>query len=98
MTDADKARAIQEQAGRLAATLEKHGWRKGAQFEYLQLCNAIVDLIDDGDALAERGKLQEELRCDENGDPVDEYGFPVAQFNPSLVHPDDPCQRKGFGV
>lgn len=36
----------------------------------LDLCNAIIDLIDDGDAYAERGTLMDELRCDEGGNPV----------------------------
>lgn len=31
------------------------------------LCNAIINLIDDGDVMAERAALMEELGCDEEG-------------------------------
>ena len=36
----------------------------------LDLCSAIIDLIDDGDAYAEREALMVELRCDEGGNPA----------------------------
>lgn len=42
------------------------------------LCNAIIDLIDDGDAWAERDTLMTDLGIDEDGNPVpacqDDYG------------------------
>lgn len=35
------------------------------------LCNAIINLIDDGDAWAEREVLMEELNCDEDGNDLE---------------------------
>jgi hypothetical protein len=98
MTDADKARAIAKQAERLAAVLERTKGRHGqtAQFYLLHLCNDIIDLIDDGNALAQRETLMHELQCDEEGNPVDEDGFPLTSFDPGSIHPDDPCKPKGY--
>lgn len=36
------------------------------------LCNAIIALIDDGDAWAERETLMEELNCDEDGNDLEQ--------------------------
>ena len=36
------------------------------------LCNAIINLIDDGDAWAERDALMEELNCDEDGNDLEQ--------------------------
>lgn len=36
------------------------------------LCNAIINLIDDGDAWAERETLMEELNCDEDGNDLEQ--------------------------
>lgn len=36
------------------------------------LCNAIIALIDDGDAWAERAALMEELNCDEDGNDLEQ--------------------------
>lgn len=36
------------------------------------LCNAIIALIDDGDAWAEREVLMEELNCDEDGNELEQ--------------------------
>ncbi len=40
------------------------------EYRRFVLCNAIIDLIDDGDALAERETLMDYLRIDEDGNPV----------------------------
>jgi hypothetical protein len=96
MTDADKARAVSEQAERLAKALERGKWGQSAQYALLYLCNDIIALIDDGDAMAQRDTLMHELQCDEEGQPVDEYGFPVYSFSPGSVHPDNPCKPKGY--
>lgn len=45
-----------------------------ANHRLLDLCNAIIGLMDDGDALACRDNVMTELGCDEYGNPVDEDG------------------------
>lgn len=65
-----------------------------AMWDEFAVCNAAIALVDDGDFLAQRESLMFELRCDEEGYPDDA----PAEFNPSMVHPDDPCQRKGWGA
>jgi len=40
------------------------------------LCNAAIDLVDDGDFMAQRDIQMGELSCDEDGTPVNEYGWP----------------------
>ena len=46
-------------------------------FAEFRLINAIIELINDGDILAEREHLMDELRIDEDGNAVDEDGFAV---------------------
>lgn len=88
------AKAAADYAERVA--LHRGQFTQSVEFSRFILTGAIIDLIDDGNALAERESLMHELRIDEQGDPVDADGFPLASFNPSFVHPDDPCQSKGF--
>jgi len=72
ITEADKARAIRDAAGELHISLHLSGntWNRAQQDYLFKLCNAIIDLIDDGDALAERETLMDYLRIDEDGNPV----------------------------
>lgn len=71
-TDADKARAIANVATALQERLilSEGRWTTGAQYSLLHLCNAVIDLIDDGDCVREREVLMDELRCDEGGNPL----------------------------
>lgn len=71
-TDADKARAIANVATRLQERLilSEGRWTTGAQYSLLHLCNAVIDLIDDGDCVREREILMDELRCDEGGNQL----------------------------
>ena len=71
-TEADKARAIRNAAGELHISLHLSGgeYHRAQQDYMLKLCNAVIDLIDDGDCLAERERMMGELRCDEGGNPL----------------------------
>lgn len=71
-TEADQATAIAVAASRLHGRLTASGgkWNERAQYALFDLCNAVIDLIDDGDCLAQREILMDELRCDENGNPL----------------------------
>ena len=84
-TEADKARAIRDAAGELHMSLHLSGnrWNRAQQGYMLKLCNAIIDLIDDGDCLAERERMMDELRCDEGGNPVSDL-VPFAKCNANL--------------
>ena len=72
LTDSEKARAIAVAAFRLHDRLESSGntYTTSAQHRLLELCNAVIDLIDDGDCLTQREILMDELRCDEGGNPL----------------------------
>ena len=71
-TDAEKARAIAAAAFHLYDRLSASGgvYNERAQYRLLDLCNAVIDLIDDGDCAREREVLMDELRCDEDGNPL----------------------------
>ena len=71
-TQAERAHAVARAATDLATQLELGGGKYGyrANHRLLELCNTIIDLIDDGDAMAQRDSLMWELRCDEGGNPV----------------------------
>ena len=71
-TEADKARAIRDAAGELHISLHLSGntWNRAQQDYLFKLCNAIIDMIDDGDCIAQREVLMGELGCDEDGNPV----------------------------
>lgn len=71
-SDTQKAHAIAVAAFRLHERLTASGgvYTERAQYRLLDLCNAVIDLIDDGDCLTQRENLMWELRCDEYGNPV----------------------------
>lgn len=71
-TDTEKAHAIAVAAFRLHERLTANGgtYTERAQYRLLDLCNAVIDLIDDGDCLQQREILMDELRCDEGGNPL----------------------------
>lgn len=86
------SQAVATASAKYAAQVEATGgkWTENLAFARIQLDNAIIDLIDDGNALEDRDCVMDEFRLDEAGNPVaDEPGL----FDPSLVHPDNPCQR-----
>lgn len=88
------SQALATAAAKYSAQVEATGgkWTETLAFARIQLCNAIIDLIDDGNAMEDRDCVMDEFRLDEAGNPVrDEPGL----FDPSLVHPDNPCQRGG---
>lgn len=62
-----QAKAAAELA-RVAAHYARFPECDGTRFD---LCNAIIALIDDGDAWAEREALMEELNCDEDGNDLE---------------------------
>ena len=72
-TDAEKADAIARDAADLAIELRRTGGAYGYRTNHrlLELCNAVISLIEDGDCMACREILMEELRCDKGGDPDD---------------------------
>ena len=65
-----------------------------AEWALFHACNAWIGLVDDGDTLAQRDVLMFELGCDEEGYPADA----PPTFDPAHVHPDDPCQSKGYAA
>lgn len=69
---AAQAKAQQEQAARELATVAAIYAAKRSDYNRFQLCNAIIDLLidSDGDAMAEREVLMDELGVDEDGNPV----------------------------
>lgn len=71
-TDAEKAHAIAVAAFRLHERLTANDgkWNTRSEYRLLDLCNAVIDLIDDGDCLEQRGILMDELHCDEAGNPL----------------------------
>lgn len=77
-TEAEKAAAIEGAAALLTKRLRMARppgfYSVNAQYALLDLCNAVIDMIDDGDCLAQREVLMDELRCDEDGNPVREDG------------------------
>ena len=46
-------------------------------FAEFRLINAIIELINDGEIIAQRDHLMDQLRIDEDGNAVDEDGFAV---------------------
>jgi len=46
-------------------------------FAEFRLINAICELINDGEIIAQRDHLMDQLRIDEDGNAVDEDGFAV---------------------
>ncbi len=63
-----------------------------AEWALFEVCNAGIALVDGGDFMAQRETLMSELGVDEDGYASDAQ----LTFNPAMVHPDDPCQSKGF--
>jgi hypothetical protein len=94
----ERAAADIANARRMIAALEhfiearKPRYTRSAEWALFEVCNAGIALVDDGDFLAQRESLMFELGCDCDGYPDDA----PAEFNPSMVHPDDPCQGKGW--
>lgn len=66
--DQRQAKAAAELA-RVAALYAKFPNCNDTRFD---LCNAIINLIDDGDVMAEREVLMEELNCDEDGNDLEQ--------------------------
>lgn len=85
-TDAEKADAIARDAADLAIELRRTGGVYGyrANHRLLELCNSVSILIEDGDCMACREILMEELRCDEDGDPQSDL-VPFAKCNAALT-------------
>lgn len=85
-TEAEKADAIARDAADLAIELRRTGGVYGyrANHRLLELCNAVISLIDDGDCVACREILMEELNCDKDGDPDDNL-VPFAKCNAALT-------------
>ena len=67
-----QALAVKEAAAGLHMSLHLSGGKYNpAQMDYLlRFCNAVIGMVDDGDCMAQRNILMEELRCDEGGNPV----------------------------
>lgn len=91
-TEAEKAAAIEHAAYALRQALGRSNgkWTTRAQYDLLDLCNAVIDLIDDGDCMAQRESLMDDLRCDEDGNPVDENGETITRTSFGMHHPDSP--------
>lgn len=68
VAEQQQAKAAAELA-RVAALYAKFPRCNDTRFD---LCNAIINLIDDGDAWAERAALMEELNCDEDGNDLEQ--------------------------
>lgn len=85
-TDAEKADAIARDAADLAIELRRTGGVYGyrANHRLLELCNAVISLIDDGDCMACRENTMFELGCDEDGDPQSDL-VPFAKCNAALT-------------
>jgi len=57
---------------------------------------AYTDVFDDGDTAAALEAVEAELHIDSEGNDLDDFGDVITEFNPSLVHPDNPTQRGGW--
>lgn len=70
----NEAFAVMQAATVLNDALERSGgqYSTAALYAQLDLCNAIIGMMDDGDALATRDNLMFELNCDERGEPIRE--------------------------
>ena len=66
--------AVMQAATALNAALEGSGglYSTSSMHRLLDLCNAMIGLVDDGDCMAQRETLMWELGCDEHGNPVTE--------------------------
>ena len=92
-TEAEKAAAVEGAAFALRQALTRSNgkWTTRAQYDLFVLCNAVIALVDDGDCMAQRESLMDELRCDEAGNPVDENREPKGQRSSfGMHHPDSP--------
>lgn len=91
-TEAEKAGAIEHAAYALRQALGRSNgkWTARAQYDLLDLCNAVIALVDDGDCMAQRESLMDELRCDEDGNPVDENRETITRASFGMHHPDSP--------
>lgn len=79
-------KAVNEWADRVA--LRASTSDEEAMLLEMELLKIGIDLWDDGDMLATLEVRREELGMDEEGYSLDD---------PSLVHPDNPCQRTWRG-
>lgn len=70
----NEAFAVMQAATALNAALERSGglYSTAAMHRLLDLCNAMIGLVDDGDCMAQRDSLMWELGCDEHGNPSTE--------------------------
>lgn len=91
-TDSAKAAKLAAIAAQLSHRLKASGdkYTTRAQIDLFDLCNAVIDLIDDGDCMAQRESLMDELRCDEDGNPVDENRERIIRASFGMHHPDSP--------
>lgn len=62
--------AWREQAAKAISAAAADYAAKRSDWNRFVLCNAIIALIDDGDAMAEREALMDDLGVDEDGNPV----------------------------
>ena len=67
-----KACAVKDAAADLHKSLALSGgkYTSAQMFQLLDFCNAVIGLTDDGDCMAQRDILMEELRCDTDGKPL----------------------------
>lgn len=95
--DITRAQALAAAAARYAETLQASGKHTDlTDITRFELCNAIIDLIDDGDAWQERETLMGELEIDDEGNPVDSNGFRLGDASFGLHHPDSPSFGRAF--
>ena len=76
MTDETKARLIADAGVMLANALRSSDgkYNRTAQRNLFDLCNAVIGLIDDGNAWEQREALMHDLQCNEEGEPIDYDG------------------------
>ena len=66
------------------------------QYAELAAIEAALLVWPEADSLHElAANIRHDLGIDDEGNALDENGFPLRTFDPSRVHPDDPCQSKG---
>lgn len=90
-TEIAKAKKVAASATALAARLEQHGhYSTRAMYDLFDFYKAAIDLASDGDFLAQLHILMEELRIDEDGNPLDENREPITRVSFGMHHPDSP--------
>lgn len=84
-TEMVKARAVKSAAKAYADALwQDNKFTDRTEYARLKLCNAIIDLFDDGDALAVREIIMNELSIDEDGNPARDDVAQVERLSPAI--------------